>query len=142
MTLYSTSESELKQERLKKSLAGTIRWFAFIALLAFETVSEHFVTSRLRRHPFANRPRRIVADVLVVTAGEMSDPVAFVVDVVAGDRLLHFCTSPNGTIGLVELGAAALISRSFSSLPPSGILVVARVAKKNKRSQRIMQPIS
>ena len=51
-----------------------------------------------------------MSDVLVVPAGELSDPMPFVVDVVADNRLLHFETSHSGTIGLVELTSFLIVT--------------------------------
>ena len=51
-----------------------------------------------------------MSDVLVVPAGELIDPMPFVVDVVADDRLLHFETSHNGTIGLVEFRSLLIVT--------------------------------
>lgn len=43
-----------------------------------------------------------MADMLMVAAGELRNPMAFVVDVVSVNRLFHEKTSRNGTMGFVD----------------------------------------
>jgi hypothetical protein len=66
-----------------------IRRSPFLAFLAVEPKTKHLLSSACGCHPMANHPRRIVADVLIVTARKLSNPVSFVVLVIASDWLLH-----------------------------------------------------
>lgn len=61
----------------------------FVTFFAFELMAQHGIAAGLRGDPLAGHPRGIVADVLVVSAVELCDPVALVVFVIADDGLLH-----------------------------------------------------
>lgn len=75
---------------VSRALSGAlVRRSPLLAFLAVEEKTEHMLTSVCGFHPMANHPRRIVADVLIVPARELSNPMAFVVGVIASDRLLH-----------------------------------------------------
>lgn len=59
------------------------------ALFAVEMKAEHPFTSTCRCHPVTMHPGWIVAHMLIVTTRKLSNPVSFVVRVIANDRLLH-----------------------------------------------------
>jgi hypothetical protein len=58
-------------------------------LFTAETKPEHLIAPLVCYHPRSNHPRRIVTNVLIVTARKLGNPVPFVVGVIASDRLLH-----------------------------------------------------
>ena len=58
--------------------------------ITFQTLQhrpQHPFPPRRRRHPWPADPRRVVPHVLIVSAVELRDPVAFVIQMVAHDRL-------------------------------------------------------
>ena len=59
----------------------------FVAFFAFEQMSQHGITGLLSGDPFAGYFWRIVADMLIVSAVELRDPVPLFVSVVADDGL-------------------------------------------------------
>ena len=62
-----------------------------VAERAVERRAELCFPARGRGDPWAELPRRVVADVLGVAAGQVCDPVAELVLVKCDDRLLHGC---------------------------------------------------
>lgn len=60
-----------------------------VALAAVEPDAKLVRSARRRQYPRPVLPRRVVADVLIVTAGEFGDPVVFNIEVEGGDGLLH-----------------------------------------------------
>lgn len=52
-------------------------------------MADHRLTALCRDHPETVDPRRIVADMLMVAAGELGHPVTGIVRVKAGDILLQ-----------------------------------------------------
>ena len=73
-----------------------------VAFLAVERMTQHPVAPLLRRDPLANHPWWVMSNMLIVAAGELYHPMAFVISVKAADGLLHPSTSHKGTIGLVD----------------------------------------
>jgi hypothetical protein len=67
-------------------------WPAEVRLVtehAVQHLAEPCPASLFGEHPRAHLPWRIVPDVLVVTTGQLRDPVALIVLMKAGNRLLH-----------------------------------------------------
>src|SRR5690606_29178536 len=62
---------------------------ARIALLALQQPADGLRAPFAGDHPGAIDPRRIVTNMLIVTAGEFRNPVALVVFMEAGDLLVH-----------------------------------------------------
>jgi hypothetical protein len=58
-------------------------------LFAVQHLTDHSAAPFNGNHPGSLNPRRIVAHMLVVAAGELGDPIAFVVLVKAYDRLFQ-----------------------------------------------------
>jgi hypothetical protein len=79
-----------------------IRWGMFVTFRAVEQVSQHSFAPFYRGDPCAIHPRRIMANMLIVATGKLGDPMAFIIRVISGNRLLHWETSRNGTMGFVE----------------------------------------
>ena len=69
----------------------SVRGQLLIALGADELVAEHRAATSERVYPRAADQRRIVADVLVVSAVELGDPVPGVILLIARDRSLQRC---------------------------------------------------
>ena len=74
----------------------------FLALFAFQRVIEHALAAGRAGDPLADGPGGIVADVLIVSTGELGDPVPFFILVIANDGLFHQGTS-------LRLGAVVLL---------------------------------
>ena len=72
-----------------------------VTLQAVEQMSQHLLSALDGDDPFANHPGRIVTDMLIVAAGELRNPMTFVIDVVSVNRLLHRRTSRDDMTGLV-----------------------------------------
>ncbi len=72
--------------RLSGAIVG---WGVFVAFLAAEFVADVRSSAGFGRDPRSVHPRRVVANVLVVAARKLRDPMLLVVDVVADDGLLH-----------------------------------------------------
>ena len=64
-------------------------FLSLIATFALHHGSDAFGSFRLAQHPFADGPRRIVAHMLGVAAGERGDPMLLFVLMKAGHGLLH-----------------------------------------------------
>ena len=80
----------------------------FLALFAFQRVVEHAFATGRAGDPLADGPGGIVADVLIVSAGELGDPVPFFILVIANDWLFH--RGPSLRLGAVVLLARGVIS--------------------------------
>lgn len=65
-------------------------------------MSQHLLSALNSDHPFAIHPGRIVADMLIVAAGELRDPMAFVIRVVSVNWLFHEVVSYRSTNGFVK----------------------------------------
>ena len=63
-----------------------------IALLAVQLVAERLITAFPRYYPRTIGPRRIMADMLVVAAFKLSNPVLFFIDVIADNPFFHVIT--------------------------------------------------
>lgn len=70
---------------------GAIGRRADVAFAAVQHLTNHRASTFRDRNPRTVDPRRIVANVLVMTAVEFSNPMLFVVLVKANDSLLHRC---------------------------------------------------
>lgn len=74
----------------RRRLCGSVWRRSRIAFLALELSSKSPRPTVRCHHPLASAPRRIVTNVLIVSALERSDPVVLLVLVKADDSLLHF----------------------------------------------------
>src|SRR5689334_8881033 len=81
-TAGSKDELGVREDRLSILPVG---WRPRIALPAFEHPAERRFAALRGRHPRAVDPRRVVPHVLEVAAGELRDPVAFVVPMKPAD---------------------------------------------------------
>ena len=86
---HSLGRSKVGSIRNDESARSLIRWRSLVAFLAVEPKVQHLCPPVRGCHPLTNHPRRIVADVLIVAARKLGNPVPFVVLVIAGDWLLH-----------------------------------------------------
>ena len=75
-----------------------------------------------REHPRAREERRLMAHMLPMTAGQVGDPVAVLIQVVPDDRLVHGPTPGNASItshsvfaGEYKLSLLKRTLRTFSS---------------------------
>lgn len=93
-----------------RSTRPMVRRLAFVTLFAIQRKPQHLFAPGCGRDPFADRPRRVMADMLVVSAGQLSNPVPLIVNVVPGNGLLHWETSQRGTIGLVEFNKLLIVT--------------------------------
>ena len=62
----------------------------FVAFAAFQLHTDPFAPALLGKHPLAAAQRRVMADVLAVSAFEHRAPVRLVVELEIGYPLLHF----------------------------------------------------
>ena len=67
----------------------TLRWFGSLAQRTVQRRSESLISFSHTEHPETFLKWWAVSDVLVVTAGEFSDPIAVTVLIVTGDRPPH-----------------------------------------------------
>ena len=61
----------------------------FVALLAFQLVTDPGLPAAFTGHPRAVHPGRVMTHVLVVATGEPSNPVRVLVGMKTDNRLLH-----------------------------------------------------
>lgn len=88
-----------------------VGWKLVDTFFASQFKADHGVASFLRQHPVTADQGRRVADVLVVAAGKLRYPVAFLVGVETNDGLR------NGFIGMIFHDACSLTRRSLCRRP-------------------------
>ena len=66
-----------------------IRRSQLVTLSAFKLRTDFFLASLFVQNPFTNRQRRLVPDVLIMTARKFCTPILFAVLIESDDRLLH-----------------------------------------------------
>jgi hypothetical protein len=84
-----------------------------IALFAFELSSEPGCSAVFAQDPVPGYQRRLVADMLIVSALKLRPPVAVVVFVITNDLLFHFSGGPVSTLLRIDPELVRLFDTGF-----------------------------